>query len=374
MLNLNKTTRMESVGSTQNQKHQMITEDFVILVIHDKKDTQKSLAEVMKEGNFTVHVDTGDGAIGSCLMFTPHIIVFDWDISAKHCQETLDFIRNQPVATHISQIKFLILARIDAQQKEILEAIATDPNVSLIEYQPNTSYRSTLKKNILRLFLQAKKESSNKTRQPLSEEEAASMHRRTASINELLSLHKTFNNVVLRSFTDLIKRVSNGNAQQLFDIIVNSMEVLHRPFIVSFSGTSTSLEMVYGDQKYTEKLKDLLFLGADQANHADNQDTWFISDQDRRCFWGKKRQLFFVTESPDVFDELDFFTSVIQNYEIFLVQAERRRKQIALMETVKSMFDDLYSQMESFEWSESLENMKELVEKMFSLDVGEDTN
>ena len=65
-----------------------------------------------------------------------------------------------------------------------------------------------------------------------------------------------------------------------------------------------------------------------------------------------------------MFNELGNFSAIVQNFEMFLIQAEHRKHQLELLEEFNVVLDDLYVQVENFEWSESLETLKTLMSKM----------
>ena len=363
---MDKTSKIVSSGS-RTRSQRITPEDFVILIIHNDSSVQESLIELMKEGHFGVHADAGNGAIGSSLMFTPNIVIFDWNDDAENCVKTLDFVRHQKLARHISQTKFIIVATESTEDKEELLALGNDSDIIIIVYPEKMSYRSTLKKHILRIFLRTQKELVNNANKKMSEAEAASHQHRTASLNELLNNRKIFNEAVIRNFRLLIKQVSAGDPQKIFDLIAETFESLNRTFILSYESKSTNFEYTFNSDQNVQKLSELL-AKTKLLHQSGEQINKLNSDQDRRCFFGDEHLLYFCTDSPEVFDELDNFSTVTENFEMFLIQAEQRQYQQELLEEFKIVFDDLYAQMESFEWSDALEGTRDLVTKMFNIE------
>ncbi|MGK5094188.1 hypothetical protein WDW89_19510 [Deltaproteobacteria bacterium TL4] len=355
-----------TTGITHRMRNtRLMPEDFIILVIHSIQEIQEKIVRLAKEGSFSVYCDDGfKGAIGSALMFTPNIFIFDWDHNRSVCEETLSFIRTQTLAHHIAQTKFLVLiSSVNNSKKDLQKLAQSDENVIVVEHQPNIIYNNLLKKNIFRLFLDTQKS----LQETMSDSEAASHQHRTASMNEILTQHKHFNEAVIRSFEILVKKVASGNPQKIFDIISKTFEITSRPFIIKYEGQETQLEFSNRAGQDLTRLRELLTRTGKRLAEGEIL-TQLVSDNDRRCFFGDNYKLFFVTESPDVFDELDNYSMVTKNFEMFLIQAEHRKLQHQMLEQFKSIFSQVYAQMESFEWNESLEAMNELVTEMFSLD------
>lgn len=359
-------TTTQTAQMTHHRVHnrRLTPEDFVLLIIHSIPEKQQKLAEMLKGANFTVHMDSGyKGSIGSALMFTPNLVIFDWDHDAEIFQKTLKFIRTQKLAHHISQTQILVLVSTDEPTKDQLKAIE-DPQLIVVEHQNGEDWGG-FKRNILQLFFKVQKA----TAPPMSETEAASHQQRTSSINEILVQHKKFSESIIRTFQILVKKVAAGDPQKIFDTMGKTLEILNRPFILQYhnKASKVNFEEVFDAGEKVDNLREVI-----KATQELQESGSFVSKvhsiHDRRCFFGDDNHLYFATESPDVYDELDNFSMVCKNFEMFLVQSENRKKQLVLMDEFKVVFDDVYGQMEGFEWSESLENMRDIVTEMFSMD------
>ncbi len=354
----------------RSKRSRLTTEDFVLLVVHSHPDTQKKIVDMLKKGDFTTYADTGaKGAIGSALMFTPNVIIFDWNADAAEFQKTHEFIRSQKLAKHIAKTNFIVTVSSDAPDKSALKVLE-DPNVILIEYSDLQACWLMLRKHVFNLFRKAQHE----LQQVFEEDDsvAASKQRQTASINEILQQNKNFSESVIRTFELLVKKVTTGDSQKIFDTVTKTLELLNRPFVLRYrteDGRTYETSMTQGQN--IQKLKELLE-NTENINNTMGGISKLNSDQDRRCFFGEDKKLYFATDSPIVFDELDNLSVVTKNFEMFLIQAEKRSKQLKLMEHFKEMFKDLYNQMEGFEWSESLEEMHEVVNQMFAMDSFEE--
>ena len=355
----------ETVHLVHRSKHSRLTnEDFVILVVFSQIETQQEIIHIMKNGDFTTYADVDSkGAIGSALMFAPNVIVFDWDHNAQDFENTRHFIRTERLAKHLEATKFVVLVKSDNPNKQKLYDLE-DPHLHVIEYDEDHHYAGQLKKHVLRFFLKAQKEFQEAYQMKNEEQTVESTkHQRTSSLKDLLVQHKNFADSVLRTFQLIIKKVSSGDVGKIFDLISKTLEGLNRPFILKYKDNHKEVSVA---QRDTERLQ--ILLEETTRLSTENKITKLHSDQDRRCFFGDNKHLFFAIESPTVFDELDTFSTITKNFEMFLSQAENRKKQLLLMGDFRDLFDNLYGQLESFEWSESLEQMQEVVNQMFSID------
>lgn len=353
--------------SHRSRTRRLTTEDFILLVIHSDRQRQEELVQIMKSGDFTTYADSGiKGAIGSALMFTPNAIIFDLENDAETFKKTYEFIRNDKLAKHISHMAFILIHSKEAS-KQVIPELQSDPHVVfiLLDSEDINDNLNQLKRQIFQLYRQAQKELN---KQDVTPEVAASRQQQTASMNELLMQHRNFDEAVIRTFEMLIKKVASGDPQKIFDIIAKTFELLNRPFIIQYIGSDNKVyQHTEAHERNMGKIKALLSETI-KLNNVDQSLNKLNSDQDRRCFFGQDRKFYFATESPIVFDELDNLSMVTKNFEMFLLQADRRRTQMGMMGRFRELFEQVYASMEGFEWSESLEEMNDIVNEMFTMD------
>jgi len=355
---------LNTIASAHSKRHRRsIPEDFVILVIHDDAKKREKWIKLMKEGDFSVYGDSGmKGAIGSALMFIPHVIIFDWDTESTVCGQAIDYLRNQKLAAHIAMTHVIVLATESAPHPENLAKLEEDPFFHTVRYIANENYDNKLKKHILRLFLEQRHKSTS-----AATPQSGLKYHRTVSMKDRLAEHKKFNETINKTIQVLAQSIGDGIPQQIFNEISQALDQLDRPFLLKYKGNLATYKYVFKGEQNVDKLEMLLTNTIDASGLGQITEAIY-SDQDRRCFVGSQQKLFFATESPEVFDELGNFSVVTQNFENFLLQSEQRKLQLELFEDFSIVMDDLYVQVDNFELSESLEQIKALVSQMLSIE------